>query len=93
MTNRRTSFEAATIQEAQNGCSGSSVCGEVVRVGEGMVLKLGKEEGGVNVGVSVVNLRVVRRGTTHPERGHGMGPSVFTQSPQCRRVRTEVRSS
>lgn len=93
MTNGWTSLKAPTVQEAQDGCSGSSVGGKVVRVGEGMILKLGEEEGGVNVGVSVVDLRVVRWGTARPERRHGMGPSVFTQSPQCRRVRAEVRPS
>lgn len=93
MTHSWAPFKAATVQEAQNGCSGSSICGEVVRVSEGMVLKLRKEEGGVNMGVSVVDLWVMRRGTAHPKRRHGMGPSVFTQSPQCWRVRTKIRPS
>lgn len=86
-------LKAPTIQEAQNSGSSGGVCGKVVRVSEGVVLKLGEEEGGVDMGVAVVDLWVVRWGSAWTERGHGMGPGVFAQSPQCRCVGAKVRSS
>lgn len=48
-----------------------------------MILKLGKEEGWVNVGVTVVDLRVVHLSTTcSPEWRHNMRTSIFAQSSQ-----------
>lgn len=66
-------------------------------VGQGMVLELGEEEGGVDMGVAMrvammVDMRVLVLATS-PERGHGVGPGILAQGPQCGGVRAQVRPS
>ena len=65
-----------------------------MRVCQGMVLELRQEEGGMNMGVSMVDMGVVCLGTAcHPEGGHGVGPSILTQGPQCWRVGAKIRTT
>jgi hypothetical protein len=73
-------LQAAAVQEAQDGGRRGGVGGHVVGVGQGVVLELGEEEGGMDVRVAVVNVRVVGLSATRrPQGGHGMGASVLTQ--------------
>lgn len=89
-----TPLQAATIQEAKDGCRRGGISGQVMGVCQSVVLELRQEEGRVNVGVSVVHLGMVRLGSTRcPQRRHGVGAGVFTQSPQCWSVRAQIWTS